>query len=498
MSPEEAVREAKLHEYGIFGTPPEKPFDDIAEFAAELCECPIAIVNLVGTERQWFKAIRGLDAREAPTRNSFCAHAMHEKTLMTVEDARLDPRFSAHPFVTGAPHIRFYAGVPLTSPEGFPLGALCVIDTKPRAPLNALQTQGLNVLAAQVMNMLELRRRLLRKEEEDRHLAETDQKFRLIADTMPQMVWSTTAEGRVDFYNSRWYEFTGASRQDAFDVAVPPMFHPDDRERVRRAWHAALAEGGSYAIEYRLRHHSGDYRWTTSRALPLRDREGSVTRWLGTTTDIHDTRLALEERELVAQELNHRIKNIFAVIAGLINLSARKHPEFSALAEDLRDRVTALARAHDYVRKPHGTAAEETRTRTSLHGMLGELFAPYNDAQSGRISIEGDDTEIDDRSATPIALHFHELATNAAKYGALSAPGGKVRVRIIADPANCTIQWQETGGPPVTTPPTREGFGAQLIRLSGEHQLRGTIARDWHPEGLRLAISIPLESLSRT
>jgi len=493
---DEDQRRQALEEYGILDSAPEKPFDDIVAFAAALCETPIALVSFVAEDRQWFKARCGLDATETGRDVSFCAFAMQGDAVMVVPDAREDDRFRDNALVTGRPDIRFYAGAPLVSPEGIPLGSLCVIDTEPREHLTALQVQGLEVLAAQVMAQLELRRRLHRQLAADRQLRDTEQRFRVLADTMPQMVWSTRPDGFHDYYNARWYEFTGVPAGSTDGEAWNGMFHPEDQERAWAHWQHSLDTGEPYDIEYRLRHHSGEYRWTLGRALPIRDEEGRIVRWFGTCTDIHESRRVAEEREIVAQELSHRIKNIFAVIAGLINLSARTHPELKELSEDLRTRVMALGRAHDFVR-PHSRESRHGDGEVTLQGLLGELFEPYNDAEGTRVTIQGDDPVVDDRAATPLALLFHELATNASKYGALSVAEGAVSVTIRAEGETCHIAWHESGGPPVGERPAMTGFGSRLIQLSVSGQLRGEIVKSWEVDGLHARIAIPLESLAR-
>src|SRR5690606_29742606 len=161
---------------------------------------------------------------------------------------------------------------------------------------------------------------------EQRHsaeaLAESELRFRTLANAMPQMVWSTRADGYHDYYNDRWYEFTGAPEGSTEGEGWSGMIHPDDQDRAWPAWRHALATGEPYQVEYRLRHSSGAYRWALALALPIRDTDGRLVRWFGTCTDIHDSRLVAEERELVTQELSHRIKNIFAVLIGIISLSA--------------------------------------------------------------------------------------------------------------------------------------------------------------------------------
>ncbi|WP_305785332.1 GAF domain-containing sensor histidine kinase [Symbioplanes lichenis] len=152
----EPERLAALNSYDVLDTPRERDFDDIAALAAQLCDAPIALVSLVDSDRQWFKAGVGLDVCQTAREGSFCAYAMHSADVMQVPDALADPRFATSPLVLGAPHVRFYAGAPLVSPEGQPLGSLCVIDHRPRL-LTPAQRQGLRTLARHVMGQLELR-----------------------------------------------------------------------------------------------------------------------------------------------------------------------------------------------------------------------------------------------------------------------------------------------------------------------------------------------------
>ena len=153
----EQRRLAALHGYDVLDTAPESDFDDIAVLAAHLCRTPAAAVSLIAADRQWMKARVGLDTCEMSREHSFCAHAMHGADVMQVPDARQDPRFADNPLVVGEPYVRFYAGAPLVTASGQPLGSLCVVDRKPRL-LTPAQCQGLRTLARHVMAQLELRR----------------------------------------------------------------------------------------------------------------------------------------------------------------------------------------------------------------------------------------------------------------------------------------------------------------------------------------------------
>lgn len=161
----ESSRLAALLRFELLDTPAEAMFDNITALAAQICETPIALISLVDAERQWFKSRQGLDARETPRELAFCAHAINGETLFEVENALLDPRFRDNPLVTGAPDIRFYAGMPLADSEGHNLGTLCVIDRQPRQ-LSVQQKGALKLLAQQAINLVELRLQTRQQQEQ--------------------------------------------------------------------------------------------------------------------------------------------------------------------------------------------------------------------------------------------------------------------------------------------------------------------------------------------
>jgi two-component sensor histidine kinase len=157
--PTEIERLAALDRYGILDTAPEPGFDDIVLLATRICEAPVALVSLVAENRQWFKARIGFPACETPLSQSVCAQALHQRGVFIIRDLTLDDRTRSNSLVTGEPFIRFYAGAPLETPDGIPLGTLCVIDTKARPEgLTPTQIDSLQALARQVMSQMELRR----------------------------------------------------------------------------------------------------------------------------------------------------------------------------------------------------------------------------------------------------------------------------------------------------------------------------------------------------
>jgi diguanylate cyclase (GGDEF)-like protein len=175
LPPNESQRLAALHLYDVLDTARERAFDDITKLAAYICDVPVALVSFVDEDRQWFKSKVGLEFTQTPRSISFCAHAILQPgELMVVHDASRDARFSDNPMVTGEPNVRFYAGAPLISMDGQPLGTLCVLDKVPRE-LDAMMEDSLKALARQVVAQLELRRAL---DQLARHAEEQEQRQR--------------------------------------------------------------------------------------------------------------------------------------------------------------------------------------------------------------------------------------------------------------------------------------------------------------------------------
>jgi diguanylate cyclase (GGDEF)-like protein/PAS domain S-box-containing protein len=290
----EADRLAALRSFHVLDTEPEAAFDEITASAAHICNAPMALVSLVDDVRHWFKCEIGVGAREIPRGIGICGHTILQSGVFVVPDTMKDPRFADNPLVTGKPHLRFYAGAPLVTDDGLPLGTLCVLDDKPRPEgLTPEQSTALLDLARAVMTQLKVRR--ARKAHE-----ESEERLKRIIDAVPHIVWSALPDGYNDFHNQRWYEFSGLPLGSALGHKWRESLHPEDRDRTWTKWQYSLATGEPSETEYRLRHHSGEYRWTLGRVVPLRNEQGGIERWLGTCTDIHEakrTEVALAESE---------------------------------------------------------------------------------------------------------------------------------------------------------------------------------------------------------
>ena len=206
-----------------------------------------------------------------------------------------------------------------------------------------------------------------------------------------------------------------------------------------------------------------------------------------------------EQQELLLREMDHRVKNLFAIVGGMVTLSARSANTPKELAQAVQGRLGALASAHQLIRPRH-SAAGATKQETTLGELVREVLSPYADpAGTGGMActeIEGPEVPVGTEAATNVALVVHELATNAAKYGALSVPGGRVHISWVLVKGRLILTWEEKNGPVITDPPEREGFGSVLARRSVSGGLRGDLTFHWKPTGLVVLISAEMERLA--
>lgn len=324
---------------------------------------------------------------------------------------------------------------------------------------------------------------------------DSEEKYHAIVNSIDQMIWSTRSDGYHDYFNDRWYDFTGVPPGSTDGQEWVGMFHPEDQDRTMAVWSDSLATGKPYHIEYRLRHRSGEYRWVIGRAQCVRDESGQIVRWYGTCTDIHALKMAEESRQLLLDELNHRVKNLFTLVGGIVSMAARTSETPAKMAEAVKGRVQALARAHDLIRfSSHGSITEG---RVSLGDLVGQILAPHLGEDFGdAVLSEGPQIQLGERASTGMALILHELATNAAKYGALSQTGGRLSIRWAVSGSNLAMTWTEESPTPNAGVVSGQGFGSRLIRATVEGQFMGQVNFEPTEFGIAIRMELELEQLS--
>lgn len=472
----ERLRLDTLREYRIMDTPPEAAFDRVTKMAADLYDVPIALVSLVDDCRQWFKSAYGLDTTETPREMSFCQYVIAEDRPVIVTDVLGDPRFRDNPLVTGEPHIRFYAGVPLRAYNGTILGSLCLIDREQRAALTDVELERLGDFAGIVMAEADLRRVVAERDEAQRML-ERALDFSGIA------TWQLDPKTGAMYWHGAVAELFGADYESALMTAddVLARMPPDDRERVIAALEESRAGGNPYSVEHRIQHPERGVRWIASR--------GDWDVWLdearltGVSIDITEQKSRQENANLLMRELHHRMRNLFATVSAIISLTRHAARDVEDYVERINSRLDALNRAQNVLLGANFMTG-------SMHALMREVEAAFP-----RIRWSGPDLLLPENALVAMALTFNELATNAVKHGALTNEGGSVDVRWTQDPEGSEprmfrLTWTETGASGVAAP-DRTSFGTMLMERSVRNNLGGTIERHWEPGGLVCEIAMP-------
>jgi PAS domain S-box-containing protein len=326
-----------------------------------------------------------------------------------------------------------------------------------------------------------------RKQVEDR-LSESEAEFRAVTNATPALVWAASNDGSIIYMNERWHEFTGQRAEDALGFGWASALHPDDAERILPHWQRCRETGETYEGEARYRRRDGEYRWHAFRALPHAGPDGAAEKWFGVSVDIHERKRWEDHRELLINELNHRVKNTLAIVQSMAAQSLRQVSEENrSKFQAFEDRLFALARAHDVLTRENWEGAE-------LREIISEVVEPYLRQRTKHLEIEGPRLRLTPRTALAIAMAIHELATNAAKYGALSVPSGCVLITwtvASGDRPRLDLRWQERDGPPVVAP-TRRGFGTRLIERSLAQDIGGHVQLTYAPTGVMCVMNVPL------
>ena len=311
--------------------------------------------------------------------------------------------------------------------------------------------------------------------------SEKRRSFALAAGNMGSWDWDLT-DGKI-VWDEGQHEIYGVVPGEF--IATPEhlkvLIVPEDWEGLQRAMQDLLERGEAHQAEFRVRRPDGEVRWCESTAAATRDETGKVVRVSGVTMDITQRKKAEERQALLAREVDHRAKNAMAIVQSIVRLTkANSKADYVSIIDG---RIKALSRAHVLLSNSRWQGAD-------LGKLVNEELAPFRSTHADRIAVSGPEILLEPTKAQTLALALHELAANAAKYGALSSASGRLMVRWTLEDDALVIHWHETAGPE-THKPSVTGFGTKIITGSIERQLGGKTEFEWAPTGLRCTLRVP-------
>lgn len=475
-----------LDDYKIINSAPEIAFDRLTRLTADIFDVPMAAITLIDAEKQWFKSAVGLDVKETPRNIAFCNQIITSAKPLLVQDTQLDDRFNCNPLVTGSPHIRYYVGCPLFTSNNLILGTLWIGDTKSRPLPTDDELERLRSIADIVMSEMELRREVEKRRLAQQQAAQARMDLELALALSSTASWSLNlTTDRISWggaYFKVWGEDTDEAlltSKDAFD-----RIHPDDREKVQKAVESASdLESESYHETFRIILPNGEIRWLLGRGNFVRNMDHDAI--TGVNYDITDSVQQEEQQKLHTRELHHRLRNLFATLQSIMTLTKNSASSIDDYIERIEGRLSALNRAQQIL-------LDTNFVTGSFAALVNDLCQTYP-----RMKWTGPDITLPENAMVAISLVLNEMATNAAKYGALSQEGGKVKIdwaieKQDGEPALIALHWTESGGPIINGGPTQQGFGTSLINHSITNNLKGSIDRQWLPHGLVYTIHFPM------
>ena len=332
----------------------------------------------------------------------------------------------------------------------------------------------------------------------DRKLADVHaQRLASIVESSDDAIISKNLNGVIASWNCGAQRIFGYAAEEIIGRPVSVLI-PPERENEEPGILARIRRGERIDhYETVRRRKDGSLVDISLTVSPIRNSAGEIIGASKVARDITERRNARDQQQLLLREMDHRIKNLFSLASSVVNLSARSAGSPAELAASVSDRLGALARAHALTLSSSSAPAERPAT---LHALIKTIASPYENRapeERERVTVTGADVPLSNSSVTSLALLLHEFTTNAAKYGALSTPEGRVVVRCEQAGDRLLLQWNERGGPALGDQVSVDGFGSILIRSAIEGQLGGAISRDWAPDGLTIRLSLALDRLSQ-
>ena len=326
-------------------------------------------------------------------------------------------------------------------------------------------------------------------------LRESEARYRLLAENVTDIIAQMDLQGVITFVTPACERVLGYRPEELVGRRLLDLLHPDDQARIQAGVQARIVAGPdqiSAAVQYRVRHKDGRWIWIEGQPTVLYDAAGAPIALQDSVRDVSDRKAAEQRQTLMMHELNHRVKNTLATLQSIAmqTLNAAESPE--AFARAFNARLVALSHSHDVLTQNDWAGAR-------LRDVIVEQLKPHQRADGARFDLAGPDAQVSPKTAVALGMAFGELATNAAKYGALSVDQGTVSIRWAysteAGASRLRLIWREQGGPRVDPQP-RPGFGARLIERGLPHELGGTATLKFDPDGLVCEMDFPVEAVA--
>ncbi|MDP2372258.1 HWE histidine kinase domain-containing protein [Reyranella sp.] len=299
---------------------------------------------------------------------------------------------------------------------------------------------------------------------------------------------ATAPENPIIFANDSFLALTGYERPEVLGKSFNFLLaHAADAEG-QAAIDAEFSGKSECGCELQYRRKDGSTFWVGLFVSPVRDEQGKIVQYFVSFVDLSALKAQQAQSLALIDELNHRVKNTLAVVQSIVWQALRSTPDPKAAREAIESRLFALSRSHDLLTREDWKGA-------GLRQVIGDALQPFTGADPDRIGLIGEDVRFPPRTALALSVVFHELGTNALKYGAWSNATGKVRIewttRDGPGGSHLVLKWQETGGP-LVTPPSHRGFGSNAIERGLTHELGAEVALDYRPEGVVCTIDVPV------
>ncbi|WP_247236308.1 ATP-binding protein [Telluribacter sp. SYSU D00476] len=326
IPPNDAERLEALYKYQILYTPVEEAFDNITHMMAQVYRAPMAFISLVDKDYVYYKSQVGPFGRDRVDRkDSLCSLTILGTEPLIIEDASGEVCFEDNPYVAAEGGIRFYAGAPLITKSGYQIGTACIVDTRPRA-FSELDKHLLVRFAHMVMHEIEQRLTSLN------HII-IQKELEFVTNNIPQLIWARDVEGEPTYFNKILSDYTGVSHEQLRSNWMHAI-HPEDYEKVQKAWQMARETGSAYEVEYRLKRYDGTFRWFLARGVPMKDSNGDILKWYGASTDIQEQKRTEEVLEQQIQEAEQRVHSTNHLVRSIVDHSPTGIVVYTAIRDE--------------------------------------------------------------------------------------------------------------------------------------------------------------------